>query len=379
MPALAATPVVAPYVQAGLTNGMTVSWIGASPNKGYALLRDATGNVSAFVEATGTTQHVATFKGLTPGTAYKYEAYEALPGVAPVVKDAQGRYRVPVDPKKPTVSLVGSGSFRTNPGPETHRYRFAVVGDTGSGNANQAAVARQIAAWKPEFILHCGDVMYERGEYEGYPSRFAAPYRALITNTVFYPSPGNHDYGRGNLNGYTTFFETPRSPGADQERWYTFNYGDAQFFALDTNLPFAAGSPQTTWLTRELAASKAKWKFAFFHHPPYSSGDHGSSMYVRQAWSPLFEKHDVEVVFTGHDHHYERVIPREDYVKDGHPTTYFVSGGGGAWGRHAGHQAFTAESSVTYHFLGVTVDGDRVSVEAIDKDGRTFDRWQGKY
>lgn len=370
-----AASVVAPYVQGGTPTSMVVSWIGTRANRGYALLKDATGTIVAFVEATGETQHVATFKGLKPGTPYKYEAYEGMPGTVPSFKDAQGRIRVPVDPNRPTVALVGTGSFRTNPGPTSHRYRFAVVGDTGSGNANQKAVASQIAAWKPEFVLHTGDVVYERGEYEAYPARFATPYRALIGSTVFYPSPGNHDYGRGNLNGYTTFFETPKSPGADTERWYTFTYGDAQFFGLDTNLPFSQGSPQYAWFSKELAASKARWKFAFFHHPPYSSGDHGSSMYVRQAWSPLFEKYDVQVVFAGHDHHYERVLPREDFVKDGHPTTYFVTGGGGAWARHAGHQAFTAESGVVYHFLGVTVDGDKISVEAIDKDGRTFDRW----
>lgn len=370
--ALAQAPaLVAPYVQAGTPTSMAVSWIGQRPSRGYVLLREG-GSMVSVVEATGETQHVATFKGLKPGTRYRYEAFEGVAGQLPSFKDARGGFKAPPS----GVALVGAGEFKTNAPATARNYRFAVIGDTGSGNANQRAVAARMAAWDPDFVLHTGDVIYERGEYEHYPARFASPYRALIDHTVFYPSPGNHDYGRGNLNGYTTFFETPRTPGADEERWYTFSYGDAQFFALDTNLPFSQGSPQYAWFSKALAASRARWKFAFFHHPPYSSGDHGSSLYVRKAWSPLFEQHDVQVVFTGHDHHYERVTPREDYVKDGRPTTYFVTGGGGAWARRAGRQAFTAESAVAYHFLGVTIAGDRIAVEAIDKDGRTFDRWE---
>jgi hypothetical protein len=99
-------------------------------------------------------------------------------------------------------------------------------------------------------------------------------------------------------------------------------------------------------------------------------------MYVRNAWGPLFEKHNVQVVFTGHDHHYERSKPREDFVRDGVPTTYVVSGGGGAWLRTIKPQPFSAFTQATYHFIGVTASDRELTAEVIDKGGFVIDRFK---
>ncbi|MEB3221477.1 MAG: metallophosphoesterase [Candidatus Sericytochromatia bacterium] len=337
-----------PHLQGGTATRMGVVWL--QPPAGDL-------QVEAWPEVPGLRARVSRaagagpvhwLDGLMPGQAYRYTC-------------RSGR------------QVVASGTFRTLPVDPDAPLRFAVVGDTGSGAPMQFDVARAMVRWRPDFILHTGDVMYEHGELSGYGPRYMAPYADLVGRCVVYPSIGNHDHRTERAAPYLAFFEPPRARPSDSERWYTFTAGGGQFFALDTNVPFAEGSEQHAWLSRALVASKARWKVAFFHHPPYSGGAHGSSPYVRAAWGPLFERHDVRVVFNGHDHHYERSTPREDFVRDGRPTTYFVTGGGGAWLRRANAAQHTAFQASVHHFLGVTVRGGKLLVEAIDTEGATFD------
>lgn len=349
-PALAAIGPIAPYLQAGTPTSMTVMWRSAAPVAGRIVFGPEGSRTPREVAGPVAAAHQFRLDGLTPGASYRYEAYDGA-------------------------TAVGAGTFRTNLPAASTRFRFAVIGDTGSGSAHQMNVARRLTAWQPDFVLHTGDVVYERGEAENFGPRYFKPYRELIARAVVYPSLGNHDYGNRGAANYLAFFEVPRANPAETERWYTFRYGHAQFFALDTNKPFGEGSEQHRWLAAQLAASQAPWKFAFFHHPPFSGGEHGGSGYVRAALDPLFERHDVQVVFAGHDHHYERMKPREDYVKDGRPTTYVVTGGGGAWLRRARATTATAVVRSAYHFVGVTLAGDHLSAEAIDEAGATFDGW----
>jgi hypothetical protein len=337
-----------PHLQGGTANRMGLVWLQppAGPVRIEAWVDHPSARVRPIRAAGG--GPVYWFEGLTPGTTYRYTC--------------QAGDRV-----------VAGGQFRTLPVDPAAPLRFAVVGDTGSGAPMQFAVARAMEKWRPDFILHTGDVMYEHGELAGYGPRYMEPYRDLVGRCVVYPTIGNHDHRTQHAAPYLTFFEPPRGGAAEPERWYTFTAGAAQFFALDTNVPFAEGSEQHRWLSRQLAGSRARWKFAFFHHPPYSGGAHGSSPYVRAAWGPLFERHDVQVVFTGHDHHYERSTPREDFVRDGRPTTYFVTGGGGAWLRRAQATPHTAFQASLHHFLGVTLRGRSLSLEAVGTDGATFD------
>ena len=99
---------------------------------------------------------------------------------------------------------------------------------------------------------------------------------------------------------------------------------DVRFFALDSTY---LDKPQLEWLEKELSGSKERWKIPFFHHPPYSSGGrHGSDLRLRAAVEPLFLQHGVTVVFTGHDHFYQRTRPQQG-------ITYFVAGSAGKLAR----------------------------------------------
>jgi hypothetical protein len=336
---LMAALAVAPYVQAGTPTSMVVIWQSASPVAGTLQLLDGGRPIRELHDAPGT-HHQFKLDGLKPGASYGYRALEGT-------------------------REAGHGTFHANNGSDQTRFRFAVVGDSGSGNANQFAVARQILAWKPDFVLHTGDVVYEGGAERDYQPKFVEPYRQLIANTVMYPTLGNHDYRTRSGSPYLAFFELPH---AGQERWYSFNYGHALFIGLDSNARFGPGSEQYTWLKATLAGSTARWKMAYFHHPFYSSGWEGSSPWLRETWGPLFKQYGVNVVFNGHDHDYERIKPMDK-------IQFIVTGGGGASLRKMKWSPFTAAERVTYHFVGVQVDGDHLTGEAIDAKGLTFDRW----
>lgn len=339
-----------PYVQAGTQTSMDVLW--RSPEAvatKLAVMDEDDRPLFELNEGAGTA-HEYRLANLKPGTTYHYAAYD-------------------------NGALVCKSEFHTNPGPNVTRFKFAVMGDSGSGNANQYSVANRLAQWNPDFILHCGDVVYEKGEAEGYGPRFMEPYARLIDHTVFYPSPGNHDYGLGNLNAYTDFFEVPRPRPTDTEHYYTFTYGDAQFFSLDSIAGTGKDAPQTKWLAAQLAASKSPWKFAFFHHPFYSSGWEGPSPWLAKVWGPLFEKYNVQVVFSGHDHDYERIKLSEQFVRDGKPTQYIVTGGGGAWLRGVHPKPYSQITQAAYHFVGVTMTDRELTAEAIDDHGLVIDQF----
>jgi 3',5'-cyclic AMP phosphodiesterase CpdA len=128
-----------------------------------------------------------------------------------------------------------------------------------------------------------------------------------------------------------------------------------------------AGAKQLAWLAAALGASRAPWKVALMHHPPYSSGPHGSSMRLRRAVDPILADGGVDVAFSGHDHHYERTTPQ-------HGVVHVVSGVGCKL-TLTGRSAFTAVAEWVLHFVHVVVAGEGLEALAIAPDGRVIDRF----
>jgi Icc-related predicted phosphoesterase len=135
------------------------------------------------------------------------------------------------------------------------------------------------------------------------------------------------------------------------------------FVGLDSEVDLHS---QAEWLEQDLSDNRLPWVVVMVHRPPYSSGAHGSTMVVREAFSPIFEAHGVQLVLAGHEHDYERSVPIEG-------TTYVVTGGGGRGTRDVGHSSFTAYSEAVAHFIYVTVDGADMRLYAVDGTGETFD------
>jgi 3',5'-cyclic AMP phosphodiesterase CpdA len=270
------------------------------------------------------------------------------------------RYRVEAGGK-----VWGEGRFRANRGPASDHLRFVAIGDMGSGAPVQAKLAQGLLARAPELAIAVGDIVYPSGAASDYGPKFFQPYRALIANTVFYPTLGNHDVRTANGRPYLEAFSLPSTPG--EERYYAFDAGPARFWALDSTQSLAPGSPQYQWLESDAAGSRARWKIAFFHHPPFSSGIHGSSPKTRHLAS-LFSRLGFSVVFTGHDHHYERTTPQGG-------VTYIVTGGGGAMLYGIDLKPFSAYAAPVHHFVDVAISGDTLAANAITADGEVIDAW----
>jgi len=148
---------------------------------------------------------------------------------------------------------------------------------------------------------------------------------------------------------------------------------------LDTNQSYAPGSPQYAWLLGDLESDAQPWTFVFFHHPAYSSGNHGSTGEVQTYLAPLLETYGVDMVFSGHDHHYERSCPILDgaCVPSGESggVVYVVTGGTGAPLHEVSGDWFTACAESQYHFIVVHINDCLLRLEAVDASGAVFDSY----
>jgi len=253
---------------------------------------------------------------------------------------------------------------------------FAVVGDTGTGDEAQLAVARQMVKQREkipfEFVVMLGDNIYEKGEERYVKSHFEEPYKDLLAAGVkFYASLGNHDIIRG-LEFQTNY---PNFNMGGQ-RYYNFAKGASdnsenllEFFALDSNL---MTPEQLKWLGEKLSASKARWKIAFSHHSIYSSARmHSPYVKLRAQLEPLYIKHGVNVVFSGHSHCYERVKPQNG-------VHYFIEGASGEIKRKTldrSNPLFAAGEDGKNSFLIVQASESELKVEAIGADGSLIDSY----
>jgi hypothetical protein len=242
--------------------------------------------------------------------------------------------------------------------------KLAVIGDAGTGDSKQLIVAKELATWRTrypfEFVVMMGDNLYGGEKPRDFDKKFAIPYKPLLDAGVkFYAALGNHDdaalqrnYKPFNMNG---------------ERFYSFKpQAGVRFFALDSNYVDKA---QLEWLDKQLAMSGSEWKIMFFHHPLYSSGEtHGSAELQRGLLEPVFMKHGVNVVLTGHEHFYERIKPQKGIA-------YFIIGSSAKLRKgDLAKSSLTAYGNDTdYAFMLMEIVGDELFFQTINQKGVTLD------
>jgi 3',5'-cyclic AMP phosphodiesterase CpdA len=179
----------------------------------------------------------------------------------------------------------------------------------------------------------------------------------------FFPIAGTHDHRTDSSIFPEVFALFENGAPKGREHWYSFDWGPVHIVGLDSD---EIGDAQLDWLDADLAATRQPWRIVFMHRPPFSNGWHGSSAYLQWRYVPVFQKHGVQLVVTGHDHSYERTHPING-------ITYVVSGGAGKGTRPVGSSDFTAYSEAVAHFGYIAIDGDTLRFNAIDATGHDFD------
>ncbi|MBX3250955.1 MAG: fibronectin type III domain-containing protein [Myxococcales bacterium] len=268
------------------------------PGEGVASQRGHTFLVASAFDPTGTRLHEVHVCALEPSTTYYYKV------------GGPGRWSEVYD--YATAPALGT----------TEAWSFAITGDARNNRDNAWPLSqRRIMNRGVDLQIFSGDAVFLGALQRDWELFFGAraddfEVTELLARVAFMPTNGNHE---GLAVNYLAQFALPQevSPGerGQGEEWYSFDFGNAHFVVLnDTVLDqdVIAGA-QGTWLREDLAAvdrERTPWIFAMHHRPFYTcESNHRPDLGLRAAWQPIFDEHEVDVVFNGHNHVYERSRP----------------------------------------------------------------------
>jgi hypothetical protein len=260
------------------------------------------------------TEHEVTLTNLTSDTKYYY----AIGSTTDVLAGA--------DTNQFFVSAPVPGTLKPT--------RVWVLGDPGTGTANQTAVRNAYYNFTgtrhTDLWLLLGDNVYENGLDSEYQSKFFNVYPSMLRKSVVWPALGNHDTaGATDFNNsypYFSIFTLPTNGASGMppvaEHYYSFDYANVHFVCLDSQTADrSTNGDMADWLRADLAANSNTWTVAYWHHPPYSKGSHDSDLEselveMRENIVPILEAGGVDLVLCGHSHNYER-----SFLVDGHYDT----------------------------------------------------------
>lgn len=297
-------------------------------------------------------RHTATLRGLEPNTTYVY-----------TVGDGKN----------------WSEDFEFTTAPDGVKpFSFIYMGDAQNGLDFWGSLIKNAYRERPDaaFYIMAGDLVNRGADRDDWDSLFANAAGVYDRRTLV-PVLGNHEYQGGSPKLYLQQFTlmTNGPANIEKEKAYAFEYSNALFVVLDSNLPAAS---QTNWLEQVLSTSKATWKFVTYHHPAYSSGPKRDNKAVRDLWTPIFDKYQVDMALQGHDHAYLRTYPMKGQKRVGSPqegTVYIVSVSGSKFYEQdkRDYTEFGMTNVATYQVLDIQVSGDRLVYRAYDADGKLRD------
>ena len=301
-------------------------------------------------------RHTVELRGLKPGATYVYSVGDG---------SADGW----TEPTEFTTAPAGVVPFS-----------FMYMGDAQNGLDKWGVLLHNAYRARPDaaFYLMAGDLVNRGAERWDWDSFFENS-KGVFDRRQLVPVLGNHEYQETPPRLYLAQFALLRNgpKTISPERAYSFEYSNAKFIILDSNLDEAK---QTAWLEKELANTKAVWKFVSYHHPAYSSGGNRDNPEVRELWTPIFDKYHVDLALQGHDHAYLRTYPmrgqkRVATAKDG--TIYTIAVSGTKHYEQMPHDytevGFTKVS--TYQVLDIQINGNRLVYRAHDVDGKVRDEF----
>jgi len=310
-----------PYLQIGSSTGAVVRWRTQVPSDAVVRYGPDPYNLTnlAFV-TTLTNEQIVTLTGLEPDTKYCYSIGNAAQNLVGGENNGDDYW------------------FKTSPVPGTRRpIRLWVLGDAGTaGNGDPARQQSTRDAFynfaetngKPADIwLLLGDNAYNSGQDSEHQAAIFDMYPTTLRNKFVWPTIGNHETDQSftAVNfPYLDIFSLPTEGQAGgvasgTEKYYSFDYANIHFICLDSmSSGRSATNAMGMWLQADLAATTAEWLIVFFHHPPYTKGNHDSDrenelIEIRQNILPILETNGVDLVLCGHSHAWER-----SYLLHGH-------------------------------------------------------------
>ena len=310
----AATVVRGPYLQAATQESVVVRWRTDTPAKSVVRFGLRADRLDQMVEDDKElSDHIIKIAGLKPDTRYYYSVGDGT--------------HLTGGPDFSVASLPVAGRPRP--------VRFWVLGDPGTGDARAKAVrdayGKFTAGKTTDFIVLLGDNAYPDGTDAEYQQGFFDVYPEMLRRAVLWPALGNHDsHSAQSATQSGPYFDNFTVPTAGEsggmpsgtKAYYSFDFANVHFVSLDTSdSNRAPDGPMLRWLKADLAATKQEWIIPFFHHPPYTKGNHDSDaaknnhdlFEVREQILPVLEAAGVDLIIAGHSHSYER-----SWLIDGH-------------------------------------------------------------
>lgn len=218
-----------------------------------------------------------------------------------------------------TVTVAAAGDIACGP-----------TAEVDADHCQMAAAANLVAGRQVTAVLALGDLQYPQGSYDDFLNAYDKSWGRF--KAITYPTPGNHEYYLYDAQGYYRYFGAAAHKA--QQGYYSFDLGTWHIVALNSNCLWTGGcgadSEQVAWLRRDLRAHPNPCVLAFWHHPRFSSGPHGSDEAYQAFWEVLTDA-GADVVLNGHDHLYERFAPQSaNGTPDPEGVREFVVGTGGA-------------------------------------------------
>lgn len=353
----------APTVPTGLKStaatatSVALSWTASTDNVGvsqYDVLRD--GKVVA--STAGTTYNDT---GLIANTAYKYSVR---------ARDLAGNASAESAAITVTTGTGGTGGFV-----------LAAAGDiadrctASDSSCVHPKTAKLVEAMNPAAVITMGDNQYDDAHLADFQKYYAKTWGKF--KNITHPIPGNHEtYDDTPYEGYHEYFGSIATPQG--KNYYSWEMGNWHFVALDSN-DFVKEEglkepAQLTWLKQDLAKNTKGCIAAYYHHPRFSSGDHGDNPDADPLWKTLVEAR-TDLILNGHDHHYERFYPQNaDGKKDPAGPVQIIGGMGGAplYPIKAAHPA-TAKLISDFGVLKLSMTDSTFATQLIGLDGKVLD------
>jgi acid phosphatase type 7 len=394
-----------PYLQIGTPSSMILKWRTSSPTDSRVRYGLDPFSLTSFKDnSTVTTEHEVELTGLLSNTQYYYSIGSTTTVFAG--EDANHFF------------------YTSPPSGVAQPTRIWVLGDSGTANANAAAVRdaymNLTGSQYTDLWLMLGDNAYATGTDSEYQSAVFNMYPDMLRTSPLWPTLGNHDGASADsatqTGPYYNIFKLPTQGQAGglasgTEAYYSFDFGSIHFICLESHeTNRAVNGTMMTWLQNDVNSTNKDWIIAFWHHPPYSKGSHNSDtesqlIEMRQNALPILEQAGVDLVLTGHSHSYERSFLIDGhYGNSGTFTSSMKKDGGsgrvdstGAYkkptdglGPHEGAVYAVAGSSgqvsggtlnhpamfISLNSLGsmiLQVNGSRLDAQFIDQNGTTRD------